>query len=219
MAVQGPRAEDVVAALLGDWVRDIRFFSYRPAELDGIPMWVGRAGWSKQGGIELYLCDHKRGTDLWTLVADAGAAFGIGPGSPNYVERVESALLSFRADTEWDTDPFEVGLGRWVDPHRDSDFIGRDALRVRAARGPKRRLVGLLMDGEPVGPNAHPWPVVADGVSAGRVRAAAYSPRLERNIALALLQTRFTEAGTALTVETEHGDVLSATVCGLPFVA
>ena len=70
-----------------------------PAEVDGIPVLVARAGWSKQGGYELYLRDGSRGTDLWNLIMAAGEPYGIGPGAPNYVERIESNLLSFRADT------------------------------------------------------------------------------------------------------------------------
>lgn len=218
MAVQGPKAEDVVAALLGDWVRQIRFFEYRPAEIDGIPLWVGRAGWSKQGGFELYLLDHTRGTDLWELVASAGAPFGIGPGAPNYVERVEGALLSYRADTEWDTDPFEARLDRWLDIDRDTDFIGKAALQRKRAAGPRRRLTGLFVEGEPLAPNSHPWPIVIDGDQVGRVRAVAHSPRLRRNIALAMLRTGIT-TDTALEVETEFGDLRRAVVTDLPFIS
>ena len=218
LAVQGPRAEDSIARFLGDWVRGIRFFEYRFAEVDRIPIWVGRAGWSKQGGFELYLCDHTRGTDLWALVADAGEPFGIGPGAPNYIERVESALLSFRADTEWDTDPYEAGLDRWLDVDRDSDFVGKRALAEIRPRGPRRRLVGLFLEGPPVEGNTHPWPVDRDGTQVGRVRAAAYSPRLERNIALTMLRSDTTKPGTEVTVTTEWGDRRTATVTTIPFI-
>ena len=87
LAVQGPLAVEVVADLLGDWVRDLGIFRFRPAVLDGIPLWVGRSGWSKQGGFELYLLDRTRGGDLWRRVAEAGTPHGIGPGAPNAVER------------------------------------------------------------------------------------------------------------------------------------
>ena len=218
LAVQGPRAEDVVARLIGEWIRDIRFFEYRPADVDGIPLWVGRAGWSRQGGFELYLCDHTRGVELWDRVAEAGRPFGIGPGAPNYIERVESALLSYRADTEWDTNPLEAGLDRWLDLDRDTDFIGKQALVGVRERGPRRRLIGLFIDGAAIEPNGHPWPTLHDGVEVGRVRAAAHSPRLRRNIALALLRADLSAPGTGVTVMTEWGDERPATVTTTPFI-
>jgi glycine cleavage system aminomethyltransferase T len=217
LAVQGPLAEDAIARLLGEWVRKIPFFRYRPAELDGIPLWVGRAGWSKQGGFELYLCDHTRGTELWDLVANAGAAVGIGPGAPNYIERVEGALLSYRADTDFDTDPFELGMERWVD--LDTDFIGRDALVARRTTGPRRRLVGMFLDGSPLQPNAHPWLARVGDTVAGWVKAVAHSPRLNRNIAIALMTTPHDKPGTEVTVTTEKSDVRDGQMTTLPFLA
>ena len=85
LAIQGPKSADVVAALFGDWVKELRYFGFRVTELQGIPLVVARSGWSKQGGFELYLRDGSRGAELWDLVAKAGAAYGIGPGTPNYV--------------------------------------------------------------------------------------------------------------------------------------
>jgi aminomethyltransferase len=216
MAVQGPLAEDVVASMLGEWVRGIRFFNYAPAEIEDIPLWVGRAGWSKQGGFELYLCDHTRGTDLWRLVTEAGEPFGIVPGAPNYIERVESALLSYRTDNEFDTDPFELGLGRWIDVD-GRDFIGRDALVERRAAGPRRKLVGVIIDGHPIEGNQQPWSAYVDGGGVGTVRAAAHSPRLQQNIGMALIDTAHADPDNRLRIDVD-GDLRDATTCRLPFV-
>jgi aminomethyltransferase len=216
MAVQGPLAEEVVAALLGDWIRGIRFFNYEPCELDGIPLWVGRAGWSKQGGFEIYLCDHTRGSELWDLVAQAGAPFGIIPAAPNHIERVEGALLSYRTDNEFDTDPFELGMGRWIDLE-GRDFIGRTALVERKAAGPRRRLVGVVIDGEPVAGNEQPWRTLANGREIGAVRAAAFSPRLHQNIGLALIDSANADPGHHVEIEID-GKLRGAATCPLPFI-
>jgi glycine cleavage system aminomethyltransferase T len=66
LAIQGPKAMDVARSLMGDWVRELKYFQFRETELDGIPLIVARSGWSKQGGVELYLRDGTRGTELWT---------------------------------------------------------------------------------------------------------------------------------------------------------
>ena len=217
LAVQGPRAEDVIASLCGDWIRDIRYFWYRPTEIEGIPVHLGRAGWSKQGGFEIYLCDGSRGTELWNAVVEAGQPFGIKPGTPNYIERIESALLSFRGDTLDDTDPFEARLERFVDLDADIDFIGRDALLEIRARGLRRELVGVVLDGSELDGPQHPWPVSRDGRTVGTVRAATHSPRLGQNIGLAILDVPANAPGTELVVDSQFGR-RGALVVDIPFI-
>jgi aminomethyltransferase len=83
MALQGPRAEDVVAHVCGDWVRGLKYFWFRETDIAGIPVLVARSGWSKQGGFEIYLRDGSKGTQLWDIFREAGKAWDIGPGNPN----------------------------------------------------------------------------------------------------------------------------------------
>ncbi|MBL6932134.1 MAG: dimethylsulfoniopropionate demethylase [Rhodospirillales bacterium] len=198
LAIQGPKAVDVVVDLFGGWVRDLKYFWFRQTELDGIPLVVARSGWSKQGGYELYLRDGTRGGALWDKVKKAGAAYGIGPGAPNYIERVESGLLSYGADTMPDSTPYEVGLEKMIDLDRPDDFIGKQALARVAKEGPARRLVGITFDGDPVSTNEHPWSVRVDGHIAGTVRAVCHSPRRAENIGIALLETKYADIGTVI---------------------
>ena len=83
LAVQGPKAIEVIVDLFGDQARSIGYFHFRETELDGIPLLLARSGWSKQGGFELYLRDASRGAELWNKVKEAGALYDIGPGSPS----------------------------------------------------------------------------------------------------------------------------------------
>lgn len=100
LAVQGPMAEVVVAAIFGDWIRDLRYFWFQETEIQGIPVAVARSGWSKQGGFEVYLMDGSRGSELWNIVREAGQPFDIGPGNPNNVEQIESGLISWGGDND-----------------------------------------------------------------------------------------------------------------------
>ena len=218
LAVQGPKSPDVMAALLGDWVRDLGFFRFQPCEADGISLWVGRAGWSGQDGFELYLLDSGRGTDLWNLVAEAGKPHGIGPGGPNPVERIESFMFSFRGDAPDDADPFEARLERFVDLDAGVDFIGRDALLAKRGEGLQRQLVGVQMQGAPLAPAEQPWPATAGGRLVGTVRAAVHSPRLGCNIGLAFVDVPHNVTGTQLEVHTPTGCV-RAEIADLPFIA
>jgi glycine cleavage system aminomethyltransferase T len=198
LAIQGPKAVDVVADLFGDWIRDLKYFWFKETELDGIPLVVARSGWSKQGGYELYLCDGTRGPTLWDKIKEAGKPYEIGPGAPNYIERLESGLLSFGADTHPDSTPFEVGMGKFVDLDREDEFIGKHALTRLSKDGPKRKLVGVIFDGDPVTFNEHPWVARVNGTIAGTIRSVCHSPRRKSNIGFALLETQYSGIGTKL---------------------
>ncbi len=87
LAVQGPMAETVVASIFGDWVRDLKYFWFREAMIDGIPVAVARSGWSKQGGFEIYLMDGSKGTALWNIVKEAGTATRDRPGQSELVRK------------------------------------------------------------------------------------------------------------------------------------
>ncbi|MEC8642040.1 MAG: glycine cleavage T C-terminal barrel domain-containing protein [Pseudomonadota bacterium] len=219
LAIQGPKAEEVVSALCGEWVRDLRYFGFRSFEINGIPMTVARSGWSKQGGFELYLQDGSRGDDLWALVAAAGKPYGIGPGTPNYVERVESGLISYGADTDDASNPFELGLGRFIDIDQPHDFAGKAALQALRDAGVKRRFMGLLIDGDPfTGTNEARWQLSwHNGEYAGSASAAAYSPRAGSNIAVAMVNSEVIDADAPVSVHTDTGD-LGARVVELPIV-
>jgi glycine cleavage system aminomethyltransferase T len=216
LAIQGPLAEDVVASLFGDWVRQLRYFGFADAQLEGIPLKVARSGWSKQGGFELYLMDGSRGVELWNLVEEAGRPWGIGPGCPNLSERVESGLLSWGGDTDADTNPYEVRLGRFVDLDVDDDVIGITALRRVAADGPKRHQLGIVLDGDDPQPIHGQWyDVIRDGEKVGDMTNGTWSYKLERNIGFGLLSVTCTIGARIHIVKS--GTVVGGTVTDLPF--
>jgi aminomethyltransferase len=217
LAIQGPKAIDVVACIFGDWTRELKYFGFKEVDLGTIPVMVARSGWSKQGGYEIYLKDGTQGDKLWDIVAEAGAAYGIGPGAPNYIERVESGLISFNADTDDDANPFEMGLGKFVDLNQDVNYIGKAALKKIAAEGVKRRFCGVVMDGDDLtSTNSHRWDIHKDGEYVGFASAAAYSPRLQQNIAVALITVAAAESTEEMQVMTEYG-IRNAIATSLPF--
>ena len=217
LAIQGPKAEDVVAHLCGDWVRGLKYFWFREFDLHGIPLVVARSGWSKQGGFELYLRDGSQGTKLWNLVKEAGQPWGIGPGNPNWSERVESGLISFGGDTDGQTNPYEVRMGKYVDLHVPDDTVGIQALRRIAAEGPKRHSLGIILDaGDPVTPGFLWNPIFKDGVKVGDLTNCIFSIRVQKNLGFALI-SRHCAVGDR--VEAMVGGVMLAGVLTeLPFV-
>jgi len=216
LAVQGPHAEEVVASMFGDWVRDLKYFWFGDAELNGIPLKVARSGWSKQGGFELYLMDGSRGIELWNAVKEAGAPWNIGPGYPTPAERMENGLVSWGGDCDDDTNPFEVRLGRFVDLDVPDDVIGIQALRRIAEEGPKRHQLGIVLEGDEPKPGHLVWyDVLVDGEKVGDMTCGTWSYKLERNIGFGLLSVS-TQIGDS--VEVRRGDELvPARLTDIPF--
>jgi glycine cleavage system aminomethyltransferase T len=217
LAVQGPQAEDVVASLFGDWVRDIKYFWFRETELEGIPVAVQRSGWSKQGGFEIYLKDGSRGSELWNIVKEAGRPFDIGPGAPATAERTESGLVSVGGDSDDTTNPFEVRLGKYVDLHVPDDVVGIRALRRIAADGPRRHQLGLILDGSVDGPLKFSWePIISGDKKVGDMTNCIWSPRMKKYIGYGLVSVSISP-GDEVAVKRESGLVM-AQVVELPFL-
>ena len=218
LAVQGPLAEEVVAALFDDSVRQMGRFRFREVDLDGIPLVLCRSGWSHQGGFELFLQDASRGSELWLKVREAGLPFGIGPGAPNEAERIESGLLSWRGDCDDRTTPWEVRLGRYVDLDAPDDTVGIRALRRARERGPNRHQMGVVLDHDQPLPEARDRAQVFRGMTmAGQMTARAWSPRLGANIGLCLIWTGV-GPGDEVRIVDPDGTEFAGEVRDLPFL-
>lgn len=214
LAVQGPRADDVMADLGLGWVRDLQDLERRDAGIGGARVVVSRSGWSNQGGVELFLDRTEHAGPLWDAVEEAGRPHGIGPGGPNQSERIENVLLSYGTDTGFDADPLELGLGDHLDLD-GPDFVGRDALCRIRDEGPRRALLGAVVDGERIDGFGHPTDVEVDGRGVGQLRIAAWSPRHSTNLGLALVDASVASGSSGRTV-TPGGD-RSLTLVELPF--
>jgi glycine cleavage system aminomethyltransferase T len=217
LQLQGPKSGDVVKALFGESILDLRYYWLREVELDGIPLIVSRTGWSSELGYELYPRGGSRGDELWEKIMAAGMPFGLKPGHTSSIRRIEGGMLSYHADADITTNPYELGLDRLVNLDMDADFIGKAALRRIRTEGPRRKQVGLIIDGARLkGPNTTFWPIHKDGAAIGKVTSAVYSPRLEQNIALAMVSADSAFVGAEIEVVTGAGSA-RAMIVDRPF--
>lgn len=218
LAVQGPNADKVCADLLGDWIYDLKYFWFREFDLDGIPLVVQRSGWSKQGGLELYLRDGSQGNRLYEMVAEAGKPYDIRPGNPSTIERIESGLLSHGNDMTLENNPFEIGLGKYCALDQEADFIGKEALRRIKAEGVSQKIMGVVLPDVKITGIAN-WCKLSDeaGAPAGQITSLAYSPRLEKTIGFAMVPMVYTVVDTKLVAHMPEGD-LPAVINEIPFI-
>jgi len=217
LQLQGPKSGAVMKALFGESIMGLRYYWLREVELDGIPLIVSRTGWSSELGYELYLQDGSRGDELWEKIMAAGRPFGLKPGHTSSIRRIEGGMLSYHADADITTNPYELGLDRLVNLDMEADFIGKAVLRRIRAEGVRRKQVGLIVDGAPLkGPNTTFWPIHKHGATIGKVTSAVYSPRLEQNIALAMVSADSAFVGAEVEVVTGSGPA-RAVIVDRPF--
>ncbi len=218
LSIQGPKSHHVAKDLFGDAPLRLSYFGFYETELQGIPLVVARSGWSKQGGYEFYLRDGAKGGQLWDIVMEAGKPYQMGPGAPNYIERVESGMISVNADTDAHSNPFEMGLDALCDLDQEVAFVGKAALKKIKAEGARRQFCGIIMDGDRfTSTNENQWPILLDQTCVGYATAAAYSPRLDQNIAVCLVSTEVSKASQGLVVETSYGK-RNGIITSLPFL-
>jgi aminomethyltransferase len=218
LQLQGPRSRDIMIALFGDWVSDLKYYWFQPASLDGIDVMVSRTGWSSELGYEIFLQNTAQGDQLYETIMQTGKEMGLKPGHTSTIRRIEGGMLSYHADMDISNNPFELGLDRLINLDGDFDFIGKDALRQIKAQGVTQKQVGLVIDTPPLAsPNTRFWPVLnASGDEIGKVTSAVYSPRLKKNIALAMVSADQADIGTSLSVEMGQNTV-SAEIVETPF--
>ena len=205
LAVQGPKADDLMARVFGDRVRDIRFFRFDMFQFEGRDLAIARSGYSKQGGFEIYVEGGEIGMPLWNAMFAAGEDLQVRAGCPNLIERIEGGLLSYGNDMTDDNTPHECGLGKFCNTHTAIGCIGRDALLRVAKEGPVQQIRPIAIDGDAVPPCDRPWPVFGGGKQVGQVTSAAWSPDFETNVSIGMLRLSHWEPGTRIEVETPDG--------------
>jgi aminomethyltransferase len=215
LAVQGPRAADLLAPHLPPAARDLGYYRFLEGEGFGVPMLVSRTGYTGEDGFELYF-DARHGGRVWTRLLEAGAPYGLAPAGlgARDVLRLEMGYCLYGNDIDRTTNPLEAGLG-WTVKLEKPDFVGRDALvRVRE-RGLGRQLAGFTVHGPRLA--RHGMAVVQDGQPVGRVTSGTFSPALSRGIGMAYLPRALSRLGTAIEVDAGRTR-LAARVERRPFV-
>ena len=202
LQLQGPNSRDILRAAFGDAPAELKYYRFIEYDWNGVPLVISRTGWSSELGYEIFLRDGSRGGELWDYLMEIGAPMGLHPGHTSSIRRIEAAMLSYHADMTLENNPYELGMDRLVDLEMEADFVSKAALRRIRDEGVGIRQVGLEFDGPPLtGSNDEHWPITMEGRVVGKVTSAVYSPRLEKNIALALMDVAAADIGTQALIE------------------
>ena len=214
LAVQGPRATDIVAGLADGDVSTIGTYRCRTHRVAGRAVLLARTGYTGEDGFELFAAaDHAEA--LWNALLEAGAASGLQPAGLGARDtlRLEASMPLYGHELTREVSPLEVGLGRFVS--RGDGYVGAAAIARQRAAGVPRRLVHLHLAGRAIARQG--FRVTTNGgTGIGTVTSGSYGPWLERSLAMALVAREHAARGSALAVLV-RGRAQAATVVARPF--
>ena len=217
LQVQGPKSRDIMVKVFGNKILDLKYYWFNRFSLNDIDLIISRTGWSSELGYEIFLLNSDQGNDLYNHLMKIGGPMGLKPGHTSTIRRIEGGMLSYHADMTINTNPLELGMDKFIDLDKDFNFVGKEALSQISAQGLKRKQVGIIIDSVPMkGPNTRFWDVLHNENIIGRVTSAVYSPRLKKNIALAMIDINYSDIGTSLIVDNGF-DKVQAYVVEKPF--
>ena len=216
LAVQGPKSFQLMEKVLGKKIAELKFFGFDYYSFKGNKFLVARSGWSKQGGYEVYVENREAGQRLYDELFLAGKEFQVGPGCPNLIERIESALLSSGNDFDNGDNPYECGFEKYIDIKSDINYLGKKALIKISETGISKKLMGVLIDLDKI--EITEEVPLHDGESlAGYLRSAAYSPNLKKVVGIAMIKKGYWDKKTPIELKLD-GKQSKAMLCDLPIV-
>jgi len=213
IALQGPRAQEILAPLCSEELDPVGFYEFTTGTVAGVPGVISRTGYTGEDGFELYV-PADRTAALWRDLLDAGRTVGLIPaglGSRDSL-RLEMGYALYGNDLDDGTSPLEAGLS-WLVKLGKGDFVGREALQAQKDTGLTRRLRGFRL-----ADRGFPRPgydVVFDGEVVGTVRSGTLSPSLDAGIGTAYLPPE-AAIGDPVAIRIRGRD-LEAQVVQMPF--
>ena len=214
LAVQGPRAADVLRGQVPGAVLELGYYRFAEASAFGVPALISRTGYTGEDGFELYF-DPAHAAAVWQGLIAAGGPVGlelVGLGARDTL-RLEVGYMLYGNDIDDTTSPLEAGLG-WTVKLGKRDFIGRDVFMKQHEQGLARKLVGFDLEGRRV--PRHDMAIASEGRVVGRVTSGTFSPTLQRPIGLGYVESKLAARGTPLQIRAGETE-LPAKVVARPF--
>ena len=215
--LQGPKSKDIMVKIFGNEILELKYYWFKKFKLGNINLLISRTGWSSEFGYEMFLLKTSDGDELYETLMQEGKELGLHPGHTSTIRRIEGGMLSYHSDMDINTNPLELGLDKFIDLEGSFDFVGKDALTKIKKLGIQRKQVGLIIECQKLkGPNTKKWDIFKNQQYIGQVTSAVYSPRLEQNIALAIVDIKYSDINTSLKIKIDD-KLVDAKITVKPF--
>ncbi len=216
MAVQGPKAFNLLEKIFGKEILDLKFYNFKYFNFRDSKHLIARSGWSKQGGVEIYVEDTKSGLELYDLLFEAGKEYNVKPGCPHLIERIEGALLSYGNDMDINDNPFECGLGKFVNIDSNIEFLGKNNLIKIKENGIEKKLMGVKINLDQINLRSA-INLIVDNKTIGEIRSAVFSPTFNKVIGIAMIKKGYFELGQKFDIIINQKKY-KGEICSLPFI-
>jgi dimethylsulfoniopropionate demethylase len=203
--------------VFGKKITEVKFFGFDYFDFEGTKHLIARSGWSKQGGYEVYVQNTSSGQKLYDHLFEVGKEFNVGPGCPNLIERIESALLSYGNDFDNNDNPFECGFEQYVSLDNDINFLGKEKLKKVKSKGIQKKLMGVKINKKEISLTGSKKLYDKDNNVIGELRSACYSPQFNEVIGIAMIKKPFWENTQTFKIELNN-NTFNGKVCDLPFI-
>ncbi len=217
MAVQGPKAFNLLEKIFGKEILDLKFYNFKYFNFRDSKHLIARPGWSKQGGVEIYVEDHKSGLELYDLLFETGKEYNVKPGCPHLIERIEGALLSYGNDMDINDNPLECGFDKFVNLESDINFLGKDELKKIKSEGIKKKLKGIKINAKKISLTGSLKITDENSNNVGELRSACYSPHFNQVIGIAMINKPYCEKDHSIKIDIKD-QTFEGKVCDLPFI-
>lgn len=216
LAVQGPKAADVLQQLTAIDLKAIPYYHFTKGRLAGFDnVLISATGYTGAGGFELYI-DNGHTLPLWEAIFEAGKPFGIQPvglGARDTL-RLEMGYCLYGNDIDDTTSPLEAGLS-WITKLNKGPFNSSDTFARQKAEGVQRKLVGFIVDDRRVPRHGYPLED-GQGREIGQVTSGTQSPSLGYPIGMGYVESEFAKPGSEIQVIAGNKK-LAAQVIKMPF--
>lgn len=215
LAIQGPKSLETMQQLTTADLSTIPYYHFVRGNVAGIEMIISRTGYTGEMGFEIYF-DMSHAEKIWNAIFDAGKKFAIAPiglGARDTL-RLEMGYCLYGNDIDQTTNTIEGGLG-WITKFNKGDFIAKPILETVKAEGPKRKLVGMMINDKAV--PRHGYPLMVSGTTVGVVTSGTFSPSLGKGIALGYVHHEHAGIGSKIHIDI-RGRSIEATIVPLPFL-
>lgn len=190
IALQGPQSESLLKTLsCGVELPQLFYYWAVDTEIEGVPTFLSRTGYTGEDGFELYVPADKA-VFLWELLLEKGQPLGITPcglGARDTL-RLEMGYPLHGHELSADISPWEAGLSWVVKPHEVDSFIGKAALLKQKETKIPRALKAFRLHDKRIGRQGYPI-ALSDGTPVGEITSGTLSPHLESPIALGFIKS------------------------------
>ncbi|MEM7169829.1 MAG: FAD-dependent oxidoreductase [Pseudomonadota bacterium] len=183
LGLMGPRAAEIARAVGAEALNDLGYFAHGEAELAGVPVRGARLSYVGEPGWEITLPAGRAIEAYDVLFAEGVRPAGL---FAQTSMRIEKGFPAYGHELDSDITPLEAGLGFAV--HWGKDFVGREALLGSKDQRSPRQIATLLFDDEAAVPLGNE-PVYKNGKIIGKTTSATYGYRIQRPVALALVES------------------------------